>query len=230
MNFIKKIFDGKIDDSVHVKFQKFSKGEFKDRAVINVRKTKNAWKIGTTAEFANELVYVVAKKLTGKAKVKGAIISAKDLGIEYQGKKQFMGVKQFLIDKEMSKEEILDILEKHPHAFAALSFQAQDTILKIKAKAPKTAKPSSKGDAKPKADFCKLETQDVNIVKDFLFDINTDSKNVEISHDFIIQELVLPKNEKDFAKIRELAKRKGKIIRKINIEGKEQVKEKDFVI
>ena len=37
MNFIKKIFDGNIDESVHLQFQKFSKGEFRDRALIKAR-------------------------------------------------------------------------------------------------------------------------------------------------------------------------------------------------
>ena len=42
MNFIKKIFDKKIDNSVHLQFQKFSKGEFKDKALIEARDAKPA--------------------------------------------------------------------------------------------------------------------------------------------------------------------------------------------
>jgi Xaa-Pro aminopeptidase len=34
MNFIKRIFDGQIDGSVHLQFQKFSRGEFKSKAQI----------------------------------------------------------------------------------------------------------------------------------------------------------------------------------------------------
>ena len=54
---------------------------------------------------------------------------------------------------------------------------------------------------------------------------------MEIKHDFIINEIVIPdelKNEKDFAKIREMSRRKGKIIRNLNIDGKDVKKEIEF--
>jgi len=38
MNFIKKAIDGEADESVHLQFQKFSKGEFRDRGVIEAKK------------------------------------------------------------------------------------------------------------------------------------------------------------------------------------------------
>jgi len=40
----------------------------------------------------------------------------------------------------------------------------------------------------------------------------------------------MPKGEKDFAKIREMAKRKGRIFRKTLIDGKEIEKEKGFEV
>ena len=63
--FIKKIFNGKAegDDFVHIQFQKFSRGEFKNKALINARKVKDKFKISTTAEYANELVRMLAEKI-----------------------------------------------------------------------------------------------------------------------------------------------------------------------
>ncbi len=232
-NFIKKIWNNGIDNIVRLQFQKFSRGEFKNRALISASLSKNIYKILTTYEFANELVRVLAEKLGDKkTKVTGAIISTRDLSneLKFKDKKQFMGVKQYLIDSEMSGKEILDVCNKIPSSFIALSFNAVDSELKIKAKAPKSAKPSSKGDSKPVPDFCKLITTDKNLVKDILFDIDIDNfKKAEINHTFFIKEIILPKNEKDPIKIRELAKRKGTIIRKVIVDGKESIKEKEFI-
>ena len=62
MNFIKNIFDKKIDNSTHAQFQKFSKGEFRDRALIKVKHVGKKYTIYTTAKFANEFVMSITKK------------------------------------------------------------------------------------------------------------------------------------------------------------------------
>jgi len=229
--FIKKIFEKKIDELVHIQFQKFSRGEFKDRAIIIAKKTGKGYSISTTAEYANELVRAVAEKIpeNGKLNVTGAIISTRDLTgeLDFKDKKQFQGVKRYIIDTEMNKNEILNLSDKYPKSFLGLSFKINETELKIKAKAPKSGKPSSKSDETPKADFCKLKTNDEELVKKFIFDVDN-FKKVEIIHDFIINELDIPKQEKDPLKMRENTIRKGKIIRKINVDGDEKIKEIEF--
>lgn len=137
MNFIKKIFDKEIDEQVHLQFQKFSKGEFRNRALINARRTGKKYTISTTAEFANELVKWAAEKLGNeKTQITGAIISTSDLKeeLDFINIKQFQGVKRYLIDKEMSGEEILSLLERFPKTFFALSFSFGEIQLKIKPK------------------------------------------------------------------------------------------------
>jgi len=234
MNFIKKIFDGKIDETVHLQFQKFSRGEFKNKAMIKARQSKGIFTINTSYEFANELVREAAKKLGGtKMRVTGAIISTNNLKneLDFKDIKQFEGVKRYIIDKEMSGNEIIALLDKFPKAFFALSFDSGDgTFLKIKPKAPKSAKPSSKGEEKPKPDFCKLVTNDKILGRSFVFE--DDFKEANINHTFIIDEIIIPeglRNEKDFAVIRERAKRKGKIIREADIDGKRLKSEKEFI-
>ncbi|MBS3070701.1 hypothetical protein J4407_00160 [Candidatus Pacearchaeota archaeon] len=232
MNFIKKIFDDQIDDEVHSQFQKFSRGEFKNRAIVEVKNSNGKYSIKTSAEFANELVKTIAEKLGDKKTlVTGAIVSTMNIenDIEFKDKKQFQGVKRYLIENEVSGKDILKLMEKYPKAFFALSFSAEDTELKIKPKAAKSAKPSVKEEA-PKADFCSIKTSDRKIAESFVFDSQS-FKSAMISHDFIINEIVIPnelKKEKDFSKIREIAKRKGKIIRHLKIDGKEMRKEKGF--
>ena len=107
-----------------------------------------------------------------------------------------------------------------------MSFEAKGTELKIKPKSPKSGKPG-KGDEAPKADFCKIKTNDEEIVKSLLFDVKN-FKKIDIQHDFIISEIEIPKNEKDPALMREKAVRKGKIVRRIKIDDENFIEEKDF--
>ncbi len=235
MNFIKKIVDENIDNSVHLQFQKFSRGEFKNRAIIKVKHTAGKYTINTTAEFANELVRIAANRLgENVAKVTGAVVSTSDLTgeLEFKDKKQFQGVKRYIIDKDMVGQNIINLLDKFPKAFFALSFDFGDDKLKIKPKAPKSGKPGKKGEEAPKPDFCKLVTKDKSIAGSFVFE-KKDFKEAEINHTFIIEEIVISdelKATNDFAKIREESKRKGKIIRLSKIDGIESKKEIDFEV
>lgn len=236
MNFIKKIFesaDGKIEDKlVHMQFQKFSKGEFRNRAVVEGRKVKDKYTISTSAEFANELVRVVAENLGGKkTNVTGAIVSTNDLKseIEFKGIKQFQGVKRYLVDTEMSGNEIISLLEKIPKSFFALSFESENFKLKIKPKAPKSGKPG-KGEEAPRANFCKLITTDEKLARDFIFEV-PDFKKAAVNHTFMIEDIFVSdelKKTNDFARIREEAKRRGRILRSAVIDEKEMKSEKVF--
>lgn len=241
--FIKKIFDGKTgnDSLVHSQFQKFSKGEFKNKAmVVAKRQAEGIYSIATTAEYAKELVMILAEKLgDDKTLVTGALISTLDLdSFEYREKKSAIGVKKYLIESEMSGKEILDLCNKVERAFFGLSFKVGDSdLLKIQPKSPKSAKGTSnqkKEGEKPRVDFCKLKTNDKSMVKNLIFDREAEKfKNIEISHDFIIEDIIISDTLKkqagnDFARIREEALRKGKVIRKLNIDGKKLIKETDF--
>lgn len=232
MNFIKKCLDKNFDKSVHLQFQKFSKGEFRDKAGIHVKKTGNKFTIFTSAEFANEFVRACAEKLgNDRVQVTGAIVSTSDLQnkLKFKEIKQFQGVKRYLIDKDMSGGEILNLLNEFPKTFFALSFEAGDFKLKIKPKAPKSGKPGKPGEKK-KPDFCKLITTDTEIGKSFVFE-KLNFKKAEISHVFFIEEIIIPeelKKEKDFALIREKSLRKGKIIREALIDGENIKTEIEF--
>jgi hypothetical protein len=230
MNFIKKVFENKIDESVHLQFQKFSKGEFQNRALIKAKSGAGKYTIATGAEFSNDLVKIMAGKLgENKTQITGAIVSTSDLTgqLDFKDKKQFQGVKRYIIEKEMSGTEILGILEKFPKSFFALSFEVGEDKLKIKPKSPKSGKPGSKTGEMPKADFCRLITKDKSLGESFIFE-KPNFKEAEIKHTYIITDLIKPQGESDFAKIRELSKRKGKIIREGVIDGESLKKEQEF--
>lgn len=233
MNFIKKVFDGETDESVHLQFQKFSKGEFINRALIEVKKTGKGFNIKTSAEFANGLVRMMAEKLGEESTlVKGAIVSTADLTgeLEFKDKKQFQGVKRYLIENEMTGTEIINLLDKFQKNFFALTFNVGDEKLKIKPKAPKSGKPGKEKEGGPKADFCSLKTPDSEIAKSFVFEKN-DFKEARINHTFYIEEIIVPeelKSSDDFALIREKSIRKGRIVRKAIIDEQEMKSEKGF--
>jgi hypothetical protein len=188
MNFIKKIVDKNFDYSVHLQFQKFSKGIFKNRAVLRIKKSGEKYTINASAEFANELIRSVAEEiLNSKVKVIGAIVSTSDLkgSLDFTEIKQFQGVKRYMLDKEMNGNEIISLLDKFPKSFFGLSFESPKSQLKIKAKAPKSGKPGSKGEEVPKPDFCKLITTNAELGKSFVIE-RPDFKEAEIVHDFVI--------------------------------------------
>jgi len=233
-SFLKKIFSNKKDDEVHNEFIKFSRGVFNNKYVIEAKKQSDKYSIKTSAEFANFLVKKCLEKAIGEIDVTGIIVSTLDLRKESgylfspgEKVKQFMGIKQLIVEGKIDTKKILDTMEKYPRAFYALSFKTNDSELKIKQKAPKSAKPSNKGEADVKADFCSLKTNDREIINDLFFDF-PDFKEIKINHSIQIDNIVLPKNIDDPVKIRELAVRKGKIIRKIVVDGKIIQKEQIF--
>lgn len=235
--FIKKIKDSGIDEMVHLQFKKYSRGEFKNKAMITAKRSKDNYAINTSPEYANELVRFFGESLgDNSAKVNGIIVSTRDLTgeLDFQDKKQFMGVKQYIINKEMNGREIVELCNKLPNSFIGLSFNANGSELKIKPKAPKSAKPSVKTEEKTRVDFCKLKTDNKELVKSLLFDVDLDHfKNAEITHDFIINDIIVSDELKkqangDYSLMKEMAKRKGKIVRKVKTDYDEKVSEIEF--
>ena len=227
--FIKKIFEGKSDNSVHLQFQKFSRGNFTNRALLRASSGSKGYSLWLGLEYANELIRNVAEKLAdNKTQVTGVVVSTQKLDgkINYSGLKQFMGIKQYVIESEMSGSEIIKLIDSMPDVFFALSFSVGDTTLKIKPKAPKSAKPKTSGEP-PKADFCTLKTNDGSLIDSFIWEKGW--KTIEGNHTFAISDIEMPKNISDPNELRRLAKRKGKIIRNLTIDGHDRVIEKEFV-
>ncbi|MBU3913478.1 MAG: hypothetical protein KKE50_05295, partial [Nanoarchaeota archaeon] len=50
----------------------------------------------------------------------------------------------------------------------------------------------------------------------------------KISHIYVIEDVIVDRDEKDFVKMRENAKKRGKIIRKMEIDKREIREEKEF--
>lgn len=222
IHFIKKILNDTIDNSVHAQFVKFSKGVFENKAVINISRNDAKIKISSTYELANELV-LLAAILTNKLKVSGLLLSKEKIP-EFNGKEKG-SLFSYIIDQEIESKRLIEIMQQS--YYALLNCSAPELELKIKQKLPR---PSSKGIDKVNDKFCvmNLDIKFWSQVKDeFLSDL-PEGKKYRMIHKYEIKEIILPKGEKDFDKIRILAKRKGILTRKADVDGKEIVKQKEF--
>lgn len=220
MNFIREVFENKESESAHRQFVRFGKGEYGRRALLSLWKTKNV-KLKGSFEFANDFVVFTAK--IGEVKFSGNIWSKTELpGLD--GKKK--EGKWIYEAKNLSSKKIIE-LSGIIYCFL-LSGEGEGIKLKIKEKLPKPGKGEDKIDDK----FCQLELDDkfYKSAKDEFFWDLPDGKKISVEHKLMITDIILPKGEKDFAIIREKAKRKGKMIRISEIDGKEIKKETNFEV
>lgn len=231
---IKKIFSGNFDDEVHSDFLKFGRGDYKDKYLLECKKQGGGkWAIKTGPEYANFLVKKCLQKVSGTITIKGVIVTTLDLGnlgFEIKKKSNFQGIKKLQIETEVESSQISELMEKFPRVFFALSFKGDDFELKIKPKAPKSAKPGKESEEGPSAEFCSLKTQDKSIVDELFFDI-PDFKEATVNHLIKVTDIVYPQG---FAKmkpeeVREQSKRKGILIRKAVVDGKEKISQANFV-
>ena len=230
MNVIKKIFQKDFDTEVHEALIKFGKGTFNSRFLLEAKNIKGKYSIKTSAEYVNNLLKEILLRTRGKVKITGVIVSTFQIDepiLNINSKKQFMGIKQFIINTEIESNELIKIMEKYPRAFFALSFSLGNTELKTKAKAPKSAKPSTKKDAEVKADFCSLKTTEKDIVEELFFDF-PEFKHIKISHTINVDSIDIPLGESDPVKIRDKSIRNGKVTRNITKDEESIKKEANF--
>ena len=226
MFFIKKMFNGQTDDTVHSQFVRFGKGIFENKAVYSVTKGGQI-KINGTFDLANDFIRFAAAN-SKKMKINGIIMARENLGLgECKEKK---GLFHFEVDKEIGSDELLKIGEK---AYTMLLDCEGDGIsIKTKKKLPRPK--GNTGSKPPKVDdkFCVMllpESLWGKVKDEFLFEL-PEGKKFKLSHSYAINDILPPKGEKDFEKMRLFAKKKGRIKRTALVDGKEIAQEKEFLV
>ena len=205
MTFIKKIFENKIDDSIHKNFIRFSKGTFENRALVKIKKSKDKLIIYTSFDMVNDLVLEFSK-MNKELNISGRLIK--------KGKKQD-------IEERIDSDKLKNLVNDNDYCL--LDISTEEFSLKSKKSIPKPGK-----NLDPK--FCSAILP-LSALENFVFDIKENFKKIEISHTYIIDELIIPKEyENDPEKARIFAKRKGKIIRLINIDEKQIKNEKEIIV
>lgn len=201
MNFIRKIFENKIDESVHNQFTRFGPGTFENRALMKITVTKDKFKLNTSYDLVKDITLLISEHFD-KIEAKGKI---------------FQGKNKEEIDKTLSGEELKKICEENKAVLLNLAFG--NYKIAVGKSQPRPGSPL-------KDNFCKCVLP-LNLLKEFIDQENF--KKAEISHTFIIEKINIPDQYKsDFAMARKMAKRKGKIIKIITINGKEEKTETNF--
>jgi hypothetical protein len=217
--FIKKIFDGNIDDSAHRQFVRFSRGSFAGRAALSLQK-KERIKLGGSFEFANDFSDFVAEN--SDAKFSGIVLSREEIS-DFGKEKGKNGIFEYNVEN-IESQKLNEIKDKS----YALLLDAEGEGISLNMKKKKLPKPGKSGELKIDDKFCIIECDLKYWEKMKEFFMLPDCKKAKISHTYIIEEVMVDKNEKDFVKMRENAKKKGKIIRKMNLDGRETQEEKSF--
>ena len=213
--FLKKVLGGKGDEDSHKYFIRFGKGIYKKRFVLSYSRGSKI-KVRGSFEWANDFVNFVKER--GDVKFSGKILMKNKVAGKEGRKKGGCFV------YEVSESKIEEFENAY---YYLLDANSGDIVLKIKKALPKPGKDSEKIDNK----FCSLDldTKYWSALKEAFFWDLGDCKKALIENELQISEIVMPSGIDDPAKVRELAGRKGKIIRRINCDGKENVKEYEFV-
>ena len=231
---MKKIFDGVFDEEVHVNFLKFGRGIYKDKYLLEGKRQAKKWTIKGGAEYANFLSRRCLERAGEVVNVKGVIVSTLDLRneITFDLKKvgNFQGVRKHVIDGEVKSSEIFALMNKYPKAFFALTFSGDGFVLKIKPKAPTSGKPGKEKEDGPTVDFCSLKTDDKNFIDELFFGVSN-FDDVKVGYTIEVTDIVYPADMEKLkpTEIRELAKRKGVVRRKVVVDGVEKNNEAKFV-
>ncbi len=217
--FIKKIFENNIDEQVHRQFIRFSRGSFAGRAALKLDK-KEKIKLSGSFEFSNDFSVFAAEN--SDLKFSGIVLIREEI-LDFGKGKGKNGVSEYGVEN-INSAKVNEIKDK---AYALL-LDAEGNGISLKMKKKKLPKPGKSGELKIDDKFCILEA-DLRYwekMKDFF--MLPECKKAKISHTYIIEDVIVDKNEKDFVKMRENAKKKGKIIRKMVVDGNETKTEKEF--
>ena len=229
MDYIKDLVTGKSDqEHIHQKFVKYSKGTFCG-PVITVKKAANSIKISGSYEYADTIAGLILRNSSGKVSAAGNVFSKSEIETDYAAKsKKRLGVCNTEIKGEADAKTLLDLYNANKEATFYLDLQAEKAKLKTKKKPPRS------GSEKDEEFF--TATLDASmadaVANDICFDCaKKDYKEMKISHEFTISELVIPEEYRnDPAKARLNARRKGKIKRKTEVDGAVQETEKELLV
>lgn len=216
--FIKKIFTGKVDSSAHNQFVRFGKGVYSGRAAISLWKTGKI-KLSGSYEYANDFVLLASEF---QVKFSGSILSREPLDLDNEKKKA--GLFSYEVSN-LAREKIKEIADK---VYYMLLDCEGEVSLKIKKKLPKPGKSEEK---KIDDKFCVLEASIdkwPRIKEAFCWDV--DGKKIKISHTYNIGEIIIPRDEKNPEEMRLKAKRKGTLLRKIEVDGRLEEKKINFEV
>lgn len=252
LHFISKIALGKPDEAVHWRLIKYSKGQF-EGGVIEARVKGNSLTIGGSPEYEDLVGGILAEHAPDQFEfiVSGTIRSSKDqsdllksigLGAEMKQKKGKERYEAKFADKTIPAKTLRDIYSKLMDDCNILLTAkpvsgGKEWSMSTKKDYPRQ---STKGELKaPDTEFCRAVlpvTEEImkgvlsTVIPDLKNEFQTTFKQLRVANSYRINEIVLPDEQEnlDFGKIRIKAMRKGVLTRKIEVDGKQLIKEVEF--
>jgi hypothetical protein len=224
MNFIKNIYEKNIDEKVHQKFVRYSTGEF-EKEEFMIKKGSSFVQIKAGFEYLDVMFDLMAQCINEDVSLNGMIITKNkiinelnEFGIE---PKKVTG-KKYIIEETMTSDKFREFVNKFNSYPLLLKLKSGKYSISVKKSIPKPGK------ILEKFVTAKFGLKDLDLIKkEFLFDTKVDNfKDISIKQTYVIDEIIIPeefKNNPEEARLN--AKRKGRIIRKIDIDGKTQEKE-----
>ena len=228
MNFIKKIYEKKIDEKVHQKFIRYSIGEF-EKEEFMIKKGSSFVQIKAGFEYLDVMFDLMSQCVKEDVSLNGIIITKNkiinelnEFGIQ---PKKVTG-KKYTIEEIMTSDKFREFVEKFNSCFLLLNLKSEKYSISVKKSIPKPGK------LVEKFVTAKFDLKDLDLIKkEFLFDAEVDNfKDILIKNTYVIDEIIIPeglKNSPEEARLN--SKRKGKILRKIDIDGKIEEKEMELL-
>jgi hypothetical protein len=231
MHYIKDVFESKATEHAHLKFTRYSKGVFVG-PLLSLKFSKSGIKVKSSFHFVDELLILLAEVLKEKVVfVGGSVVWNKDLtpdfnklGIKYSKVSKSRGIFKYVLANEVNFKDFVTYFGKYN---LLLNIKDEDASLVTKTSPPKPNKEVS-------TDFCKVSlplSMEKRVREEFLFDIKEKNfKEVQIAHEILIEDIILPENAQDFEEARRLARRVGLLKRVITIDGQQKISECKFDI
>ena len=115
------------------------------------------------------------------------------------------------------------VVSRLKKGYLLLNIKGEEAVLSVGKKLPKPGK-------ELKEDFCKA-TLPLEALKELAFDFPHTFAEAKIMHRLIIEDIQIPEEYKgDFEKARIMAKRKGRLVRVLDVDGRHEEKEAAFVV
>lgn len=226
-NPIKKILQKQITPDVHRVFVRYSVGEF-EKEPFKIKKEKERYLVKAGFEYLNFFHQFLSRNLKSKEiTIEGAIESIKNLasslkekGLVFSEKKRFgKPGKKFIFKKQkIPFPTYLKIIKEFFGEYLLLEVKTEEASLKLKSlTTPKLGQLTE--------NFITLELSPslfLSFKEDYLFDIGEEFKEAVIKHWYFIEEISVDENllKTNPEKARKEAKRKGRILREIYLNGK----------
>ncbi len=258
MHFLKELIEtpilkdpAKLHINIHRHFYRYSRGEFLGPA-LKISKSNTRITLKSTHEYEDLIAEIVANIIPEeKIEIKGSLITGSDisstindLGFDWDLKKstgKTINYKATIFSKTTKSSLLRSIEEFRKNSYYLISFNVNSTCkLTTKKNIPQPSKKKvEEDDVNKRIHFCTgiINNSEHNnkllldlALPDFKLNLNRKWKNILITNNYKISDIVLPDHVNDWGLKRILAIRKGKLFRSIDIDGEIIEKQYSFVV